>query len=64
MWFNPSGQDCGLNIFFIVMTMILALAFAIIALHPKVTADYIFQYLIKLMQSKPHADWLKWLNHT
>jgi len=36
MWFNPSGQDCGLNVFFIVMTMILAFAFAIIALHPKV----------------------------
>ncbi|KAH7666951.1 Serine incorporator/TMS membrane protein [Dioscorea alata] len=39
MWFNPSGQDCGLNIFFIVMTMILAFAFAIIALHPKVNGS-------------------------
>ncbi|KAI3989976.1 hypothetical protein MKX01_003679 [Papaver californicum] len=34
IWFNPSGHDCGLNVFFIVMTMILALGFAIIALHP------------------------------
>lgn len=36
MWFNPSGHDCGLNVFFIVMTMILAFAFAVIALHPAV----------------------------
>lgn len=36
IWFNPSGHDCGLNIFFIVMTMILAFAFAVIALHPAV----------------------------
>ncbi|GMP56598.1 hypothetical protein CsSME_00021021 [Camellia sinensis var. sinensis] len=36
IWFNPSGQDCGLNVFFLVMTMILAFAFAVIALHPQV----------------------------
>uniref|UniRef100_A0A804LXD5 Serinc-domain containing serine and sphingolipid biosynthesis protein n=2 Tax=Zea mays TaxID=4577 RepID=A0A804LXD5_MAIZE len=36
MWFNPSGHDCGLNVFFIVMTLILAFAFAIVALHPQV----------------------------
>lgn len=36
IWFNPSGHDCGLNVFFLVMTMILAFAFAVIALHPKV----------------------------
>ncbi|URD93716.1 Serine incorporator (Serinc) [Musa troglodytarum] len=35
MWFNPSGHDCGLNVFFIVMTMILAFVFAIVALHPQ-----------------------------
>ncbi|PON80182.1 Serine incorporator/TMS membrane protein [Parasponia andersonii] len=39
IWFNPSGQDCGLNVFFIVMTMILAFAFAIIALHPVVNGS-------------------------
>lgn len=39
MWFNPSGHDCGLNVFFIVMTMILAFVFAIIALHPKVNGS-------------------------
>ncbi|KVH88055.1 TMS membrane protein/tumor differentially expressed protein [Cynara cardunculus var. scolymus] len=39
IWFNPSGNDCGLNVFFLVMTMILALSFAIIALHPKVNGS-------------------------
>lgn len=39
IWFNPSGHDCGLNIFFIVMTMILALVFAVIALHPAVNGS-------------------------
>lgn len=39
IWFNPSGHDCGLNIFFIVMTMILAFVFAIIALHPMVNGS-------------------------
>lgn len=36
MWFNPSGHDCSLNVFFIVMTMILAFAFAVVALFPQV----------------------------
>ncbi|KAF2287848.1 hypothetical protein GH714_002948 [Hevea brasiliensis] len=39
LWFNPSGHDCGLNVFFIVMTMIIAFAFAIIALHPTVNGS-------------------------
>ncbi|KAK9137167.1 hypothetical protein Sjap_007761 [Stephania japonica] len=39
IWFNPSGHDCGLNVFFIVMTMILAFGFGIIALHPKVNGS-------------------------
>ncbi|KAD1696706.1 hypothetical protein E3N88_42454 [Mikania micrantha] len=39
IWFNPSGNDCGLNVFFLVMTMILALSFAIIALHPAVNGS-------------------------
>ncbi|XP_052208299.1 uncharacterized protein LOC127812054 isoform X1 [Diospyros lotus] len=39
IWFNPSGHDCGLNIFFLVMTMILAFAFAVIALHPSVNGS-------------------------
>nr|CAN80335.1 hypothetical protein VITISV_009414 [Vitis vinifera] len=33
-FFTPSGHDCGLNTFFIVMTLILAFVFAIVALHP------------------------------
>lgn len=39
IWFNPSGHDCGLNVFFIVMTMVLAFSFGIIALHPAVNGS-------------------------
>jgi hypothetical protein len=39
IWFNPSGQDCGLNVFFLVMTIILAISFGVIALHPKVNGS-------------------------
>jgi Kef-type K+ transport system membrane component KefB len=35
-WFTPSGADCQLNTFFIVFTLILAVSFAIISLHPQV----------------------------
>ncbi|KAF2323074.1 hypothetical protein GH714_033171 [Hevea brasiliensis] len=38
-WFSPSGQDCGLNIFFIVMTLIFVFLFAIVALHPAVSGS-------------------------
>ncbi|XP_073046988.1 uncharacterized protein [Primulina eburnea] len=39
IWFNPSGHDCGLNIFFLSMTIILAFIFAVVALHPKVNGS-------------------------
>lgn len=39
IWFNPSGQDCGLNVFFLVTTLILAFVFAVVALHPKVNGS-------------------------
>nr|KJB28194.1 hypothetical protein B456_005G040500 [Gossypium raimondii] len=39
IWFNPSGHDCGLNVFFIVMTMVLAFSFGVIALHPAVNGS-------------------------
>lgn len=35
-FFTPSGQDCGLNTFFIVMTLILIFGFAVVTLHPSV----------------------------
>lgn len=63
IWFNPSGQDCGLNVFFIVMTMILAFAFAIIALHPAVNGSLLPASVISLycayvcytgLSSEPH----------
>ncbi|KAE7999771.1 hypothetical protein FH972_004171 [Carpinus fangiana] len=38
-WFTPSGQDCGLNTFFIVMTLILVFVFAMVALHPAVSGS-------------------------
>lgn len=38
-WFTPSGQDCGLNTFFIAMTLIVAILFAIVALHPAVNGS-------------------------
>ncbi|XP_062108457.1 uncharacterized protein LOC133819275 [Humulus lupulus] len=63
IWFNPSGQDCGLNIFFIVMTMILAFVFAIIALHPAVSGSLLPASVISVycayvcytgLSSEPH----------
>lgn len=36
-FFTPSGQDCGTNMFFIVMTLIVVFVFAIISLHPAVS---------------------------
>ncbi|KAH6755548.1 Serinc-domain containing serine and sphingolipid biosynthesis protein [Perilla frutescens var. hirtella] len=39
IWFNPSGNDCGLNVFFLVSTLILAFVFAIVALHPKINGS-------------------------
>jgi len=38
-WFNPSGHDCNLNTFFIVVTLSLAFVFAVVALHPKVNGS-------------------------
>ncbi|GMY27536.1 serine incorporator 3 [Fagus crenata] len=48
IWFNPSGHDCGLNVFFIVMSMILAFAFGIIALHPTVNGSLLPASVISL----------------
>ncbi|XP_011034606.1 PREDICTED: probable serine incorporator [Populus euphratica] len=47
-WFTASGQDCGLNTFFIVMTLIFAFAFAIIALHPAVNGSVLPASVISL----------------
>ncbi|KAF5736816.1 serine incorporator [Tripterygium wilfordii] len=48
IWFNPSGHDCGLNVFFLVMTMILGFAFAVIALHPAVNGSLLPASVISL----------------
>eukprot|EP00262_Sarcandra_glabra_P001343 TRINITY_DN113_c0_g1_i2.p1 TRINITY_DN113_c0_g1~~TRINITY_DN113_c0_g1_i2.p1 ORF type:complete len:416 (-),score=35.18 TRINITY_DN113_c0_g1_i2:303-1550(-) len=47
-WFTPSGHDCGLNTFFIVMTLILVFVFAIIALHPKINGSLLPASVISL----------------
>ncbi|XP_031395247.1 serine incorporator 3 [Punica granatum] len=39
IWFNPSGHDCGLNVFFMVMSLILPVIFTGVALHPKVNGS-------------------------
>lgn len=39
IWFNPSGNDCGLNIFFLVSTLILAFVFAVVALLPQINGS-------------------------
>ncbi|KAJ6945428.1 hypothetical protein NC651_000467 [Populus alba x Populus x berolinensis] len=47
-WFTASGQDCGLNTFFIVMTLIFAFVFAVIALHPAVNGSVLPASVISL----------------
>ncbi|XP_077214443.1 uncharacterized protein LOC143849331 isoform X2 [Tasmannia lanceolata] len=47
-WFTPSGHDCGLNTFFIVMTLILVFVFAVVALHPKVNGSLLPASVISL----------------
>ncbi|CAN1343879.1 Probable serine incorporator [Linum perenne] len=47
-WFTPSGQDCGLNTFFIGMVLILAFVFAVVALHPAVNGSILPASVISL----------------
>nr|GMD07774.1 probable serine incorporator [Ipomoea batatas] len=44
-FFAPSGQDCGLNTFFIVVTLIFIFTFAIVTLHPSVAFSQLQLYL-------------------
>ncbi|XP_075503614.1 uncharacterized protein LOC142540981 [Primulina tabacum] len=46
--FIPSGHDCGLNIFFIVMTLIFVFVFAIVTLHPAVSGSILPSSVISL----------------
>lgn len=48
-FFTPSGQDCGLNTFFIVMTLILIFGFAVVTLHPSVGSVYLFPLLLHIL---------------
>ncbi|THU48546.1 hypothetical protein C4D60_Mb06t00100 [Musa balbisiana] len=47
-WFTPSGHDCGLNTFFIVLTLIFVFVFAVVALHPKVNGSLLPASVISL----------------
>lgn len=47
-WFSPSGESCSLNVFFITMTLILAVGYAIISLHPKVNGSLLPAAVISL----------------
>ncbi|KAF7837226.1 putative serine incorporator [Senna tora] len=63
IWFNPSGHDCGLNVFFLVMSMVIAFAIGIISLHPQVNGSLLPASVISLycaylcytgLSSEPH----------
>nr|DAD45474.1 TPA_asm: hypothetical protein HUJ06_003704 [Nelumbo nucifera] len=47
-WFTPAGHDCGINTFFIVMTLIFVFVFAIVALHPAVGGSILPASVISL----------------
>ncbi|GAB2219979.1 hypothetical protein Droror1_Dr00007620 [Drosera rotundifolia] len=47
-WFTPSGEDCGLNTFFIIMSLIFAFVFAIVALHPAVNGSILPASVVSL----------------
>ncbi|XP_047341785.1 probable serine incorporator [Impatiens glandulifera] len=47
-WFTPSGHDCGLNTFFIVMTLIFVFIFALVTLHPSVGGSILPASVISL----------------
>ncbi|XP_043711314.1 serine incorporator 3-like isoform X2 [Telopea speciosissima] len=47
-WFTPSGHDCELNTFFIVLTLIFVFVFAIVALHPAVGGSILPASVISL----------------
>ncbi|CAH1419043.1 unnamed protein product [Lactuca virosa] len=60
--FTPSGQECGLNTFFIVMTLILVFVFAIITLHPTVSGSILPASVISLYCTE-HRDTYCWAAH-
>ncbi|KAA0058700.1 hypothetical protein IC582_002394 [Cucumis melo] len=47
-WFTPAGHDCGLNTFFIVMTLIFAFVFTVVALHPAIGGSVLPASVISL----------------
>lgn len=47
-FFTPSGHDCGLNTFFIVVTLIAVIIFGIVTLHPAVSGSILPASVISL----------------
>uniref|UniRef100_A0A2P2JZP4 Serine incorporator n=1 Tax=Rhizophora mucronata TaxID=61149 RepID=A0A2P2JZP4_RHIMU len=47
-WFVPSGEECGLNTFFIVMMLICVFVFAVVVLHPAVGGSILPASVISL----------------
>ncbi|MQL79874.1 hypothetical protein Taro_012306 [Colocasia esculenta] len=47
-WFTPSGHDCSLNMFFILVTLALVFVFTIVALHPTVCGSLLPASVISL----------------
>jgi hypothetical protein len=47
-WFTPSSADCQLNTFFIIFTLIIAVSFAVISLHPQVNGSLLPAAIIAL----------------
>ncbi|XP_021757121.1 membrane protein TMS1-like [Chenopodium quinoa] len=61
IWFNPSGHDCGLNVIFIVVNLILFVVFALIVLQvqgslfPASAISVYFTYVcFTSLSSEPH----------
>ncbi|KAI5660369.1 hypothetical protein M9H77_29162 [Catharanthus roseus] len=47
-FFTASGHDCGMNTFFIVMTLIFVVVFAIVTLHPSVNGSILPASVVSL----------------
>lgn len=56
IWFNPSGHDCSLNVFFMVMSLILPVIFTGVALHPKVRTTFLSYEVFPCVVSDSHRS--------
>ncbi|GBG63476.1 hypothetical protein CBR_g38094 [Chara braunii] len=47
-WFNPAGEDCQLNIFFISFTLFLTAAISVLSVHPSINGSLLPSSIITL----------------